>query len=111
MFACTCEPAAAGEGATTITVAIRGRATVEHAREVWEAVSRALLEAEQVALELDEVSEADLSIVQVLLAAWKSAEAGGRSIVLSRAPSAAFRSIVKEAGLSLPMETRSEVVQ
>jgi anti-anti-sigma factor len=76
----------------------RGDLTVERAREVQEALRQALRQAQHVVLDLQEVSALDLSFLQILCAACKTALAAGRTLAHRGGNGGAFWEGVERAG-------------
>ena len=81
------------------TLNLSGCLTVWSAPEAKEALSRALGEAERVEIDLAGVKEADVTAIQLLCAAHRSAAAGSKSLVLRKAGTA-VEQLAEAAGIT-----------
>jgi len=111
MFSCTAEMQVTESGTRRAVVKISGRATIDHAHEMWEKLCQAFAQADEVALALDEVSEADLSLAQLVVASRKSEQSSGKPLALVGRPPESFLGVLAEAGVVLPIETEREPVR
>lgn len=82
------------------TVDLGGSRTIRNAEETRSLLLEALLAPSPIRLDCSSVEEADLSFVQLLLSARKSAQATGKIVALAPAPSAAFLQAASRAGFS-----------
>ncbi len=106
MFTAAVEERAGESGRRIAAMRVGGRATIESARKAWESLSRAFAEADEVELSLSEVSETDLSLVQIVLAAMKAGR--GKPFALVGEPAESFRRVLEEAGVALPAKRERE---
>jgi anti-anti-sigma regulatory factor len=79
-------------------LALRGEQSVRQAAETYAEVLAALREPGDLVLDCTGVTEADLSLVQIILAAHRSARADGRNVVLSASPEGALRRALERGG-------------
>jgi ABC-type transporter Mla MlaB component len=82
------------------TVDLSGPRTLRNAEQTRSVLLDALRGPSPVRLDCSAIVEADLSLLQLLLAAKKSAEAAGKDMTLAHPPSAAFLQAASRAGFS-----------
>ncbi len=80
------------------TVVLSGPRTVRYAEETRTLLLEALQGSSPVALDCSAVSEADLSFVQLLLAARRSAQLSGNVVTLAHSPGGVLRQALSRAG-------------
>jgi anti-anti-sigma regulatory factor len=77
-----------------------GSRTIRNAEETRSLLLEALRGPSPIRLDCSSVAEADLSFVQLLLSARKSAQAAGKIATLAHAPRGAFLQAASRAGFS-----------
>ncbi len=80
-------------------VRIPETATLATAETLHASLMRVLQENEAVEVDCSNVVEADLTLVQLLLSAWRTAIAQSKSLLLSPPPSEALRQVLVQVGL------------
>ena len=80
------------------TITLDGNLTVGRAEELRTLLIKALIDAEQVRVDFGTVTDIDLSCIQLLCSAHRSATRMKRSVSLSGDWPELFKKIVKEAG-------------
>lgn len=83
-----------------------GRLTIERSEAVKEALLRVLELFEEVSLELEGVEEADLSGLQLVLSALKTAERLGVAMSAKTTPAGAIADVAERAGFDAPALTK-----
>lgn len=89
-----------GNGGGSRTVVIRGALTIESASEFKTAILKAFTGAEEVRLQFDSVSDADLTALQILCAAHRSALRKNLKIGICGEGSEKLLMLAREAGFS-----------
>lgn len=79
-------------------VVLSGPATIREADAVYAQLVAALQRDANVEIDCTDVSEADLTLVQMLLAARKSADAAGHALVLAGASGGALQEALRRGG-------------
>ena len=69
--------------APTVVIGFSGAATIRQADEIAERLKQALASSDRVEIDCGEVTEVDLTFLQLILSARKSAEATGKVLSLS----------------------------
>ncbi len=77
---------------------LSGDLTIEHAEDLKSLLLKALSGADQVVMDVRDVSKCDLSALQVLCAAHRSAVQQQKQIALAQSNAKVFRRTVAEAG-------------
>jgi hypothetical protein len=95
------------EPASPEPVDLSGPRTLRNADETRSVLLDALRGPSPIRLDCSAVTEADLSFVQLLLAARKSAEGAGKDVTLAPAPSPAFDKAAKRAGFPVSLDLHS----
>ncbi len=80
------------------TIALEGELTVNRAEEIRMLLIKALIDADRIHVDFGTVSDADLSCLQLLCSAHRSAGRMKRSMTLSAAWPEPFKQAVAEAG-------------
>jgi len=101
------EPAVRAPAPVPDVLAIAGACTLEQADETRQRVAERLRPGSRLTLDLSAVAEADLSLVQILLAARRSAVEHGASLVLLPGASPAVAALVAAAGLTADAAERA----
>lgn len=83
-------------------VDLSGPRTLRNAEQTRSVLLDALRGPSPLRLDCSATAEADLSLVQLLLAAQKSAQAAGKDVTLAHPPSAAFVQAASRAGFPAP---------
>lgn len=86
----------------TVRVEFQGVQSIAMADGMRERLRAALAAADVVDVDCSGVSQADLGLVQVLVAARRSASAAGKSLRLAAAPSGALLAALRGAGIARP---------
>ena len=102
MFTCTVDLQGQILPAELATVTVAGEAIVEHARELYEQLVTAFSKAKAVRLVVEGVDGADLSLVQLVLSAGKTASESKRIFSIEGALSNAYEKALEEAGVRRP---------
>jgi len=79
-------------------LSIGGEMTIEHAGDLRDSLLTALSDADQMVLDVRDVSSCDLSVLQVFCAAHRSAVSLGKQIAIAQSDDKAFRRAVAAAG-------------
>lgn len=82
----------------TARVVLSGPATIREADAVYAQLVAALQRDADVEIDCTDVSEADLTLVQMLLAARKSADAAGHALVLAGTSGGALQDALRRGG-------------
>ncbi len=82
------------------TVSLEGGRTIRNAEQTRSLLLEALCGNSPVSLDCSAVSEADLSLVQLLLSARKSAQLSGKSLTLAQPISGALHQALSKAGFA-----------
>ena len=98
MFECTVKVKSADGGKLKAMVRVRGKATVEHARELRDRLAEGLGAASGLRVSIAEVTEADLTLLQLIASARMSAAAAGTSFELEGEEAEWYRLLLEEAG-------------
>ena len=77
-------------GTPTVVIGFSGAATIRHAEEFAERLKQALDSADRVEVDCTGVTEVDITFMQLLLSACKSAGARGQTVSLSTPASGAL---------------------
>jgi anti-anti-sigma regulatory factor len=83
-------------------LALAGAQGVRESAQTMAGVLAALAEPGDLLIDCAGVSEADLSFVQIILAAHRSASARGKRLALAATPAAALRQALERAGFAQP---------
>lgn len=75
-----------------------GEVTVERAEELRKNLIRCLEEADEVIVDLEKVAGVDLSCLQLLCSAHRTAAAAGKGLVLGRTVPEVFTRAIRDAG-------------
>jgi len=86
-------------------LALSGDRNVRQAARTHAEVLSALGKPGDLVLDCAGVTEADLSFVQIILAAHRSARAGGRHVTLIAPPEGTLRSVLERGGFAQPGAT------
>jgi len=86
-------------------LALQGTQGVREAAQTAATMLAALAEPGDLLLECAGVTEADLSLIQIILAAQRSAIARGKRLALAASPPAALRQALERAGFAQPDAT------
>ena len=82
----------------TVVIGFSGAATIRHAEDIAERLKQALESSDHVEVDCTGVTEVDFTFMQLLLAARKSAETGGKTLSLSAPASGALLEAVTICG-------------
>ncbi len=85
---------------TTAVIGLAGSATIMDGGELKETLVGALAAAERVLLDVGGITEADVSVLQLLCSARRTAEEAGRKLALAPGASGAFTVVAIAAGFS-----------
>lgn len=85
--------------APTIVIAFSGPATLREADDVAERLKDALLAGDRVEIDCGGLSDVDLSFVQIVIAARKSAVVSGKEVALCVPASGRLARVLVEAGV------------
>ncbi|NJD57297.1 MAG: STAS domain-containing protein [Nitrospirae bacterium] len=80
------------------TIRMGGQLTIENAAAIREALARALQQADRVVLAMDRDAVADLSFLQVLCAARRTAVRGDKTFDIESSAAHAVQAVMQEAG-------------
>ena len=80
-------------------VALRGNLGLRDVKQVHELLSGAVSASKEIELDVREVSGMDISVVQLIAAARRSAQQRGRALMLVSEPDSVFAATVTRAGL------------
>lgn len=81
------------------TVKISADAGLKSAQDIAALLREAVATHQQIAVDTAAVATADITTIQLLLAARKQAHAAGKSLHLDKAPSGALRELLVQVGL------------
>jgi len=84
----------------TIIVRLPEDATIRHAESIAEQLKSALATGQTIEVDCSAVIEADSSVLQLLIAARKSAAAAARALILGAPAAGALRAAIIECGLA-----------
>ena len=84
------------------TVQITGDAGLRAAQEIAASLSEALAAHDTICVATDAVTSADITTIQLLLAARKQAQGSGKSLSLAGAPAGALRDLLVATGCLTP---------
>jgi ABC-type transporter Mla MlaB component len=84
---------------STHIVEITGDAGLRAAQEIATALRKAIAANQAISIATDAISTADITTIQLLLAARKLAQASGKSLSLAAAPSGPLRDLLIETGV------------
>ena len=90
------------------TINVSGSLTIEDAAELKKVLLDSMTDADNVVFYLDNVTEADLSCLQLLCSAHKTFRHGNKRFTLSAGSTEAFNEAVKAAGFLRHMGCESE---
>lgn len=79
---------------------LEGALTIQRAGDMRDALLRSLSSAEQVSLNLEQVTDLDVAGLQVLCSAYRTAQAMNKGLLLAGGPSEAFKKAVSDSGYS-----------
>lgn len=79
-------------------VQLQGSLTLRDAKQMQGLLLEAISASREVQIDVRDVSEIDVSIIQLIISARKSAEQRGRKLVLVTGPDGAFRAVLARAG-------------
>jgi len=82
------------------TLVLQGSHTVRHAAETYASFTAAMSAPGDILLDCAGVTEADISFIQIILAATRSAVAQGKQLRLTAPPEAALCSALERAGFA-----------
>jgi len=85
---------------TQKTVVLSGARSIREAAQTYAEIGAALHEPGDVVLDCAEVSQADVSFIQIILAGHRSARSGGKLLVLSAPPEGAVLSALQRGGFA-----------
>lgn len=80
-------------------LALVSQLTIKNVAQVAAEIAAALSKSDRVELSLPEGSDVDVSFLQLLVSAQKSAEASGKAVRLAHPPAGAFRDALVRSGL------------
>ncbi len=83
---------------TIYTLRLTGDCSVQHATDILKRFSQALETTDNLALDLSEVENTDLSLLQIICAAHQSFAARAKKISLSRPPADAVIAVWRDGG-------------
>jgi ABC-type transporter Mla MlaB component len=86
-------------GSSTFTLVLTGDISVKSAQDLLGRRKQALSEHVAIALDTKDVTQADVTTVQTLLAARAKAQALGKSLTFKGPPGARLQSVLEGAGL------------
>ena len=86
-------------GHSSQTLEITGDAGLRNAQEIATQLRQALADHSTITVVIDAVTSIDISIIQLLVAARKSALAAGKSVILSAPADGPLRRLLTQAGL------------
>jgi anti-anti-sigma regulatory factor len=89
-------------GIKTHAVALHGTVGLRDAAGLTEKLAQALAVHDRVVIDATALEQADISVVQVLAAARKTAEGAGRSLRLVAPPGGVLAQLFARAGLAAP---------
>ena len=78
---------------------LTGRLTIEHARELREALNKALQSAQELQLNMEKIEDIDLSCIQLLCSAFRTAKASKKKISLKGTAPVCFKEAAAKAGI------------
>jgi hypothetical protein len=86
---------------TSFQIALAGTPSLRDSAEIAGRLRSALSEHDEVVVDLQEVTSADIGILQVLVAAERTAVAGGKTLRVAGADKGAMQSLLLNAGLAI----------
>ncbi|USQ95271.1 STAS domain-containing protein [Caulobacter sp. RL271] len=95
------------EGVDLVTWAPRGELTLPFVAAQHSELRALLASSSGVEIDLEAIDDVDLAGVQILLSARLSAAAQGKSLALTKAPTAAFSAVLERGGLLESGDLRS----
>jgi ABC-type transporter Mla MlaB component len=84
----------------TCTITLDGDLTLPHAEELKKVLIKSLLDSDDIRVSMNSLEDADLSCLQLLCSAHRSAVRLKKRIGFSGSPAGPFRSIVEGAGFA-----------
>ena len=84
--------------APTVVIGFFGAATIRQADDIAERLKQALATSDRIEIDCTEVTEVDVTFMQLILSARKSAEAAGKALTLSAPASGALLDAVTICG-------------
>jgi len=84
-----------------ITIALSGTQTIREAAETVETLRAAISQNDDISLDCSGVTEADLTFIQMVMAARKSAEAKGKTLSLKAAAQGPLLAALDAAGIKV----------
>lgn len=91
-------------GTSTFTLALTGDVSVKSAQDLLGRLKEALASQTAIALDTADITQADVTTVQTLLAARKKAEALGKSLTLQGPPGPKLQAVLEGAGFLNPAQ-------
>jgi ABC-type transporter Mla MlaB component len=91
-------------GTSTFTLVLAGDVSVKSAQDVLGRLKEAVAGNASVSLDTTDITQADVTTVQTILAARKKAEALGKSLTLAGAPGPKLRAVLEGAGFLNPAQ-------
>lgn len=91
-------------GTSTFTLALTGDVSVKSAQDMLGRLKEAVAEHGAIALETTDITQADVTTVQTLLAARVKAEALGKSLTLKGPPGPKLQAVLEGAGFLNPAQ-------
>jgi len=85
--------------APTVVIGFSGAATIRHADEIAERLRQAFASSDRIEIDCTQVTEVDVTFLQLLIAAVKSAEASGKVLSLSAPVRGALLEAVSVCGV------------
>jgi len=86
-------------------VSVSGARSIREAAQTHADISAALQEPVDICLDCADVTQADVSFIQIILAAHRSAQASGKVLALSAAPEGALLSALQRGGFAQESST------
>ena len=83
-------------------VTFGGALTVRHAEQIHESFADALSDHQHIVVDCSQASQVDLSFVQLVLSARRSAEGAGKRLALAQPASGDLLDVLRRAGLAAP---------
>ena len=91
-------------GTSTFTLALTGDVSVKSAQDMLARLKAALADHAAIAVETAEITQADVTTAQSLLAARTKAEALGKSLILKGPPGPKLQAVLEGAGFLNPTQ-------
>jgi ABC-type transporter Mla MlaB component len=91
-------------GNSTFTLTLSGDVSVKSAQDLLERLKQAISTNSAVSLECRDITQADVTTVQTLLAARKKAESLGKSLTFAGPPGPKLQSVLERAGFLSPAQ-------